>query len=659
MMARLMAIVALATALSGWCAQGDDARAPSLPDVGEIAAMLPEKPGLPGATVADRAAWERVAALGEAKKTVAAAERLLTGPAPELTEEMYFAYSKTGRRGAYLVPFKARLAAVETLTLAECMENRGRFIPKLAEYLDAIADERSWVFPFHDKGCGVWTGKRRYIDLGTGARAGELAYALCWLGEKLPPSTVARMKAAMEEKVFRPYLDYADGKIRENWFWFRGGNNWNSVCHNGVMTAALGLIGDRTLRARFVRIELEALKVYYDNFGDDGYTSEGPGYWNYGFGSQMLLAATLCEHTGGRLDILVGKGVPYRAEKFRNVAAYPFAIQVEPRFTPAFSDSHGGAGATVRAAAYYALMNLWWPDLVPVECVPEPSLEAGAQSTLMRVAHTCFGKAAFRPGCREKVPPAPDVCTWFPSSQVMLSRSARGERPFAIAVKGGHNGEMHNHNDIGSYEIVLDATEMTCDPGAPAYNALYWGPHKYQKVPTCMSVGHSVPEIDGVLQSRGKEFAGKVVSTAFGEDEDVLKLELLGAYPGFGPGESCVRTVRHSRRENVITVEDAFRFAKPRRIVDAVMSRQRLVRGDGKGVCRLVAGKEGPSVSMAVEVTGSGWRLEEETLVEADRSDMPNRIKVVLDHPVAEATVRIAYRPLPASRAWNIVNAPE
>ena len=42
--------------------------------------------------------------------------------------------------------------------------------------------------------------------------------------------------------------------------------------------------------------------------------------------------------------------------------------------------------------------------------------------------------------------------------------------PFAIgrlgvALKGGHNAEHHNHNDVGSYVVALAGTTPLLDPG--------------------------------------------------------------------------------------------------------------------------------------------------------------------------------------------------
>ena len=37
----------------------------------------------------------------------------------------------------------------------------------------------------------------------------------------------------------------------------------------------------------------------------------------------------------------------------------------------------------------------------------------------------------------------------FPQSQVYLMRPGGGKDGIALGLKGGHNGELHNHNDVG------------------------------------------------------------------------------------------------------------------------------------------------------------------------------------------------------------------
>ncbi len=69
---------------------------------------------------------------------------------------------------------------------------------------------------------------------------------------------------------------------------------------------------------------------------------------------------------------------------------------------------------------------------------------------------------------------------WFPSTQVLLARPAAGSAAgLTLAVKGGHNGEHHNHNDVGSVVVALGGVPVLVDAGRPTYTAQTFGPDRY------------------------------------------------------------------------------------------------------------------------------------------------------------------------------------
>jgi hypothetical protein len=79
-------------------------------------------------------------------------------------------------------------------------------------------------------------------------------------------------------------------------------NNWNSVCLAGVTGAALALLQDKEERAYFIAAA-EKYNIYgMRGYGDDGYCSEGVGYYNYGFRAYILLREEVCRATQGQID---------------------------------------------------------------------------------------------------------------------------------------------------------------------------------------------------------------------------------------------------------------------------------------------------------------------------------------------------------------------
>ncbi len=120
-----------------------------------------------------------------------------------------------------------------------------------------------------------------------------------------PKSLDAGMAAAIKTRVRR---DYSENYVNrhEDFFWTKATNNWNAVCHQGVIGAALAIEEDTALLARMLLLAKKYLPLFLRGFGSDGACSEGPGYWQYGFGWFCLLNEQLETRTAGQLSLIEG-----------------------------------------------------------------------------------------------------------------------------------------------------------------------------------------------------------------------------------------------------------------------------------------------------------------------------------------------------------------
>jgi hypothetical protein len=111
--------------------------------------LLPEKPAGFGSPIADRKAWEKLAGNDSFQRIIPEAERLLQSPIPEQPDDLYLDFSRTGNRIRWQRISGRRRGRVRTFTLAECLENKGRFIPAFEEIVQVLCSERTWGMPAH------------------------------------------------------------------------------------------------------------------------------------------------------------------------------------------------------------------------------------------------------------------------------------------------------------------------------------------------------------------------------------------------------------------------------------------------------------------------------------------------------------------------------
>ena len=528
----------------GVLAMGMALAAPDAARIDEIAAWLPEKPAADGARITDRVAWEPLAATPYGAKTLKAAEARLAAPVPEVPDAQYLEFSQNGNRMHYQDSLGRRMGGFCALATAECLENKGRFIPKIVEYVEAFAAQKSWVLPAHDAALTCFNGAP-HVDLSSARLSLLLAMYRDWLGDRLPAATRKLIADEIERRTFRPHLDHARGvrKVPGHW-WLNHGNNWNSVCNSCVVRAALALVEDRRLRAEFVAIAEQSVPFALSGYTPDGYCSEGMGYWNYGYGHHLQMGLSVRRATGGHVDL-------FADPKCRAVMDYAYGYQIDDGISPNFADGGGNADGV-----NLALGRQVWPDLVSTKALRAPVFTGDAQTFSLRA----FGQEpAPAAPTRDVLPPR----TWFPDAQVLLARAARPEKTlkFGMAAKGGHNDELHNHNDLGAYTILLDGVEMAGDPGGEIYTRRTFSRDRYvSKV--LNSYGHPVPVVGGKLQSAGRRAAARVLRADFTPDRDVLELDLTAAYavPAL---TSLVRTFTFDRAKMAFTVSDHVTCSAP------------------------------------------------------------------------------------------------
>ena len=602
--------------------------------VAEIAALLPEKPGIPLARITNRKDWDRLAATDRGRAALRSAEERMNAPIAECPDALYLEFSTpgNGNRSHYQKPFFDRMIGLEQLVLGECLENKGRFIPKICDYLNTLCGERTWCMPAHDRDLRAFRGEIQAVDLGAQARAFTCAYAVSLLQDRLPAAVVSRTRAELERRIFAPMRVNWNARSRREFvtgFWFQGRANWTPVCHAGVTRAALAVIESREDRALFVEAAERSVDSYLDGFTPDGYCSEGMGYWSFGWGEFLSLTLAVREATGGTVDFC-------SSAKAKTVMEFGTAALLFGAEAPPFADGGGTLDPRV-----LQLGHLIWPELpVVASAIRRQPLENGVAGAFL----LDFGQW-------ENVPPPVDtdypIRTAFPCAQMWVLRPGGRDMPFRIGFKGGNNNEFHNHNDVGSYALYLDGSWLTGDAGGTPYTEKTFSSRRYE-IQLLNSYGHPLPVLNGRLQPAGANFAAKVVKTDFTDDRDTVVLDLTDAYDEAAKVKSLERTFIYDRVAKSVTVSDRVAFDGEGTFSVPLITSGTLAESGAAGSYRLTVGKgekvpKPVSATVEVRTGGEAYGLTSEVIENTLRFS-PNRYAFTLAKPVKAATVSVTFR---------------
>lgn len=608
--------------------------------------------------ITDREFWTQMAERPSMRGLVKRVENDLKTPVAVVPDELYLEFSKNGNRSNYQNAYGRRNSGLPRAVLAECFENQGRFIPRIEEHLKAYFGDRSWVLPAHDGNLANFNGKYN-IDLVSSASAWTLATVGAVLGDKLSKEVRDELDRQLEIRCFKPFRDHIKTGS-PGLGWVRSIFNWNAVCLAGVSGAALTNIKSKEERAWFLAACENFIKCSDYGYTDDGYCSEGVGYWNYGFGHHISMSETVSRATGGKIQILDNP-------KLRIVALYGFTIEILPGISPSFADCGMTSNPSRQMLAYlnryygFGLDN--YDFTLPISTHNLVDLGLYGANLIPPPGADGRGFAPKVGAMKDEVSPISNR-KWFDQAQIMVwrqegwktllenvsdgakLREAREALPgFAAAMKGGHNGEAHNHNDVGSYVLIYRGQLPALDLGGEVYTRRTFSKDRYVS-DVLNSWGHNVPIVAGNLQKTGARYAAKVLETKTGELE-TLKLDIAGAYDV----KACKKLTReftYSRKVTLFTVQDDVEFDSPQSFevpMVTILSWKR----DGNAVI-LGEGEKAVRAEIEVKIDGkvsNDWTLNEGKY-EADFAAraMARRLAVVLNEPVKNASVKITYTPV-------------
>lgn len=474
--------------------------------------------------------------------------------------------ARTGDRQQYeSISFKKR-RVLGTLLLAEIYENKGRFLDDIVNGVWSICEESFWGASAHipksDQFKGLPDVSDPFVELFGAETADYLGWVDYFLGPRLDsisPQIRKRIYYEVNKRIFEPAMTKDHG-------WMHASddgtppNNWNPwICSNWI-TAALLLEPDNQKRSAMVYKALNVLDQFLNPYPADGGCDEGPSYWG-------AAAASLYDN----LSILNTASnnaftYAYQDEKIKNMARFIFRAQISPRYFLDFADADPQPdidGTMIyrfgKAINDSDMMKFGAYYLLP----PDGEIE------LFHYFRNLF--ALFVHDEIEAAPkglPLPHQ-VWLPDLQVMLVRDHNGSTDgFFLAAKGGTNGESHNHNDVGNFIVYFNGLPLLMDVGRGTYTSRTFSSHRYD-IWFNQSDYHNVPQIAGIAQHDGRQFAAKDVS--FDSKKSTLHLSIANAYPTNAHVSSWERAVGLDHGRDV-HLDDDFTLTQPGVVAEHFMT---------------------------------------------------------------------------------------
>lgn len=461
----------------------------------------------PYPTLQERAAWENLPE-GPVRVLAEAGTSRLNYAWPALPATLFLDFARTGRRTPYRMPYYDRRYALADLVLAECLEGQGRYLDDIVNGVWAICEETYWGVPAH-----VWVQRAgntlpdKYeptVDLFAAETGALLAWTHYLLGDALDAvSPVVRPR--LEGEIRARILDVNRRRIDFPWQGRLGGrrvNNWNPWICSNWLTCLLAIEDDAQRRAEDAYRLLRTLDYFIDPHPQDGGCDEGPNYWGRAAAALYENLELLYGATDGQLDV-------FDEDVIRRMGQFIYRAHIAGDYYLNFADASAvvmpealltyNYGQRIGDAALQSF-GLWLADR---QRLLTQGLNDGSDvrkpSSLGRALAGLFTLRAL-----EDVAGAPPLMAdvWLPQTEVACARDAAGSaQGFYAAIKGGHNDESHNHNDVGAFVVYLDGRPLLVDAGVEEYTAQTFGPQRYD-IWTMQSAFHNLLPVIGRAQQR-------------------------------------------------------------------------------------------------------------------------------------------------------------
>lgn len=510
----------------------------------------------------DRDGWAKLPDATQAQ-LIKQGEKYIAFGWPSTTATQYLTYTRTGNRSVADNTNKSKLEALRALALAELVEGKGRFLDDLINGVFSFCEQTYWGSPAHFYMYG-YDGQianittilpdrtNPVIDLVTGDVAADLAWVWYFFHDafdKVSPIVAQRLQQELRAKVLEPFYQ------RNDYWWLTGWgegrvNNWTPWCSYNVLTCVLLLETDPQKREDGIYKTMQSVDLFINSYPEDGGCSEGPGYWAVASGKLFDYLTLLKKASGDKIDI-------FNNELIRNMGQYIYRVYVSQgenyvnfADAPAKLQHDGGRIYRFGKTINDPMMQAFGAYLLDKnkDDLPGDRLSERLENLFNLDVTPATPKA--EPLLKEY---------YLQNLDVAIARDREGSsQGFYFAAKGGHNGEQHNHNDVGSFILTYNGTPVLIDAGVGTYTRETFSKDRYT-IWTMQSNYHNVPLINGLAQQQGRTFSARNSTFSPTKTSVRFSTDISGAYPKEAAVTSWERAYQLERNKKFV-ISDTYRL---------------------------------------------------------------------------------------------------
>ena len=408
-----------------------------------------------------------------------------------------------------------------------------------------------------------WGANRHFLDAGIAAKAVALTYD--GLYDYLSADQRNKLATAVRNFVLQPgktQIETGTGV----WKWYLSNDNWNGICHGGMIMAALAIYEtDSTFNSSVIALSANNMLRYIQSFEPDGASEEGMSYWSYGISNTFLALESMKRCLSTTYGLADQPG-------FKKTGMFPYNVS-GPVGTATIGDDYLYVGKNNKFLSYFWFSS-YLKEPNQAKAHYDACLSVNSNKTIKLNGWTdllFYNKTLVNSGSAAAFPLASYVNG---IDYMYLLENNGNENALYIGMHGGDNNASHGHLDAGSFFVQANGENFAVgnlgletpypsdyfSNALPDYNAVSGasvttvGRFSYYKIRTegknCLVFN---PDARPEQNPLGKAVLDRSANDGFGG------FYILNMSPCYNRDVSAYkRGIKLNRSSGIITVQDEF-----------------------------------------------------------------------------------------------------